>query len=165
MPKLLNRKEQLDLINKVKSKLKKDPIIKRMFKDRDLSIDILDYVPMGFKKLDVSATTDHGVIYFNESLIDTFEDDSSHYLVHELTHYLQQCYNDEGTKSDGKYLDNEFEQESFQNQTEFISEHDGDKAAISYVEQVLDHHDVNDAKERKSRKDELLSLARRMYDM
>jgi hypothetical protein len=158
-PTSLTKKEQLDLINNVKSKLKKDQVVKNMFKEWDVDIKVLDLVPMCFSDIDVSARTDHGIILFSNKLMNNFED-SAHYMVHELTHYLQQCYGDKPTTSSGDYLDNKFEQEGFQNQTEFISKHEGDDVAEEYIEKVLDHHDVDDVNERESRKDKLLSLAR-----
>ena len=56
---------------------------------------------------------------------------------------------------------NEFEQEGFQNQTEYISDTQGDEEAEEYVEDLLDHHDIEGKKEREKRKDQLLSIAAR----
>jgi len=157
-----SHKDLLQLIDKVRARVKQHPTVIAMFKEHGVDLDELDLIPMCFADLDVSARTDHGVIYFNYSLLDDgdFEDDD-HYMVHEVTHFLQQTTGNTPTQGadDGIYLDNEAEIEGFQNQTEFLADTRDDEHAEDYVEQVLDHHEVTDTSERDKRKKELLQLA------
>lgn len=138
-------------------KLKRDPVIIDLFKEYNLSIDEIDYIPMTFKDIDVSAKCDHGIIYFNYKLL---ENGSFHncysYATHEITHFVQQTSGDKPTQSsdDGNYLDNKYEQEGFQNQISYISDHFGKDEAEEYVAHLLDHHDIN----KKNKKDELESI-------
>jgi hypothetical protein len=161
MPANFSKKELLSLIDKLKSRIKSHDIIKEMFNEWDLPISIIDYIPMLFADIDVSAKTDHGIIYLNNKLINDGLDNDDHYLIHEITHWLQQCFSKDAIpSSEGEdYLDNKFEQEAFQNQTEYISDTQGDERAEKYIKQVLDHHNVSDKKERKERMEELLSIA------
>ena len=154
----LSRLEQLLIIKRLKNKIKKNEIITDMFKEHDVDISELDLIPMAFAALDVSAKTDHGIIYLNEKLIEEsniMEED--HYLTHEITHWLQQTTGTKPTKGsdDGDYLENEFEQEAFQNQTKYISEVYDEEEAEEYIDQVLDHHDI-DGKERSEKRKKLL---------
>lgn len=165
--KAISRKEQLDLINKMKSKIKDHDVVKQMFKDYDADVSDIDLIPICFKDLDVSARTERGCVYLNNSLLeddDLFAND--HYLVHELTHALQQAYGDKPTKSSdsGDYLGNKYEQEGFQNQTEYMADTKGEDVAEDYVENLLDHHDVFDKKKREKRKDQLLNIARQNFE-
>lgn len=82
----------LRIINKAKKALKKDKVMQDIFKKYDQDINIIDYIPTFFKKLDVSAKTDHGIVWINTKLIeDGFDKFDYSYLVHEYTHWLQQC--------------------------------------------------------------------------
>lgn len=155
-----SHKETLGLLNKIKQELKKSKTIKDICKEYGADIDYIDLIPMAFADLDVSARTDKGVIYFNYSLFDDFLENNLHYGAHELTHHFQQCWGDGPTQgaADGEYLENEFEQEGFQNQTKYLSETRNDEAAKDYVLKVLDHHNVP-PKERKEKLKDLLTLA------
>ncbi len=152
--------ELLEIINKVRDRIKSSDVIQDMCKDHGVGVDYLDLVPMGFTDLEVSARTDKGCIYFNYKLLDDGFGNDDHYMVHELKHHFQQCHGDGPTEgsSDGDYLDNEFEQEGFQAQTEYLGETRGPEAADNYVDKVLDHHDVPEV-ERNDRKDMLLHIA------
>lgn len=158
-------KDQLELLNNIKQKIKKSKTIQKMFKDENLSLDIIDLVPMCFSDLEVSARTQHGIIYFNKNLIKKPEE-IDHYMVHELTHVLQQCFSDGPTQgsNDSNYLDNPYEQEGFQNQTKFLSETEGKEIAEEYIDKVLDHHDVP-KKEKENKKDELLSTSSKKHQL
>jgi hypothetical protein len=152
--KTLNR-----LIKKLREFLKQDPVVQDMFKEYKIDIDEIDYIPMKFGKIDVSAKTDHGVIIYNYKLLtdgDFFRDFS--YGVHEMTHWLQQTSGDKPTQSsdDGDYLENPFEKEGFQNQIEYIAEQFGENEAEDYVDHLLDHHDVDDNKKRNKLEDVLM---------
>jgi hypothetical protein len=152
--KTLNR-----LINKMRAFLKEDPVVIEMFKEYGVDIDEIDYIPMMFGNIDVSAKTDHGMIIYNYRLLtdgDFFKDFS--YGVHEMTHWLQQTTGDKPTKGsdEGNYLHNPYEQEGFQNQVEYISDHFGENEAEDYVEHLLEHHEVDDNSERDKLEDVLL---------
>lgn len=148
------------MIKKLREFLKKDDVVKRMFKEYDVDIAEIDFIPMRFGNLDVSAKTDHGVIIFNYKLLtdgDFFKDFS--YGVHEITHWLQQTTGTKPTQSsdDGSYLDNPYEQEGFQNQVEYIAENFGDSEAEEYVDQLLEHHEIEDEDEVEDKKETLMA--------
>lgn len=153
--KTLNR-----LINKAKNFLKNDEVWKKICKEHDEEPEIIDLIPTRFGNLDVSAKTDHGIVILNYKLLcdGDFTKDYS-YLIHEYSHWFQQCYGTKPTKSsdDGAYLDNPFEQEGFQNQIEYISKQEGPEEAEDYVENLLDHHEVDSDKERDKKKEVLMS--------
>jgi hypothetical protein len=148
------------IIERVRRRLKNHPIVREMFKKHKIDIDEIDLIPMCFADIDVSARTDHGVIYFGLKLLkDGDFDKDDHYLVHELTHFCQQTTGDEPTpgSDEGEYLDNPAEKEGFQNQSEYLAETRGDMAAERYINQVLDHHKVK-GKKREKRLKELLEM-------
>lgn len=147
------------LINKAKAYLKKNEVMQRIFKDYDLDISELDYIPTMFGDIDVSAKTDHGIVILNYKLLedgDFFKDYS--YLIHEYTHWAQQTTGTKPTKGadDGEYLDNPYEQEGFQNQVEYIAEHHGEDEAESYVEHLLEHHEISEG-EKEDKKEKLMA--------
>lgn len=149
----------LRLIDKLKKKVKNDPVMIRAFEEYDVDIDELDLIPTYFKDLDVSAKTDHAVVYLNWKLLqDGIDTMDCSYLVHEYSHWLQQTTGNEPTKSsdDGEYLHNPFEQEGFQNQIEYIAEQFGEEEAYDYVDNLLEHHEVNDSEEKEELEDILL---------
>lgn len=152
--KTLNR-----LLDKLKKFLKTDETTLKMFEEYEIDIEEIDYIPMMFGEIDVSAKTDHGIIIFNYALLtdgDFFEDFS--YGVHEITHWLQQTAGDKATRSsdDGSYLKNPFEQEGFQNQIEYIANQSGEDKAEEYVDKLLEHHDINNTREKKKLKTTLM---------
>lgn len=148
------------MIKKMREYLKKNDIVQKVFKEYDVDIEEIDYIPMMFGSIDVSAKTDHGVIIYNYKLLtdgDFFKDFS--YGVHEMTHWLQQTTGSKATKSsdDGNYLDNPYEQEGFQNQVEYIADQFGEGEAEQYVDDLLKHHDVDTKKEFTDKKEILMS--------
>lgn len=160
-----SHKELLKLIDAVRKKVKKSDVYRELCEEYGVDIDYIDIVPMAFDDLDVSARTDRGCIYFNYALLkDGDFENEDHYMMHELTHWVQQCFGDGPTKGSTKdsYLDNEFEQEGFQAQTEYLSETRNDNVAEKYVEKVLDHHEVPKNEREKRRKD-LLNIAFDIY--
>jgi hypothetical protein len=157
----MDKKQELELLNSVKEKIKSNDVLINMFKKHGVNIDYLDLFPMAFSdSIDVSARTDHGVIYFNAKLLEK-PDQLDHYMIHELSHVAQQCFRNSATQgaNDGDYLDNKFEQEGFRNQTEYLSETRSPEVAEEYIDKVLDHHDVDSKKEREKRKKKLLQLS------
>jgi len=148
----------LKVIEKAKKFIVKDKTFIKMCEDYGVEPVIIQHIPMYFDDLDVSATTKHGVIYFNYKLLcdgDFFKDFM--YVIHELGHILQQYFNDEPTKGadDGEYLENEYEIEAFQNQVEFMHEHFGKSEVEKYINNLLDYHDLDDH-EFDDKKQELL---------
>jgi hypothetical protein len=155
--KTLNR-----MLKKMREHLKTDETVQKMFKEYDVDLEEIDLIPMKFGKLDVSAKTDHGILIFNYKLLcdGDFLDDYS-YGVHEITHWLQQTTGNKPTQSadDGSYLDNPFEQEGFQNQVEYIADTKGPDKAEEYVEDLLEHHEIEDKKEFEEKKEILMAKA------
>ncbi len=146
-----------ELIDQAREFLKTDPTWIKICKDYDQSPDIIDLFPIKFGDLDVSASTNHGVITLNYKLLcdgDFFKDYS--YILHEGLHVFQQCLNSKPTQNsnDENYLHNPHEQESFKHQVEYIAHHFGDQEAEDYVDNLLDHHDVKS----KHEKDELEAI-------
>lgn len=156
--KKISPKVLLKIIERSKKLLKQNQVVKDLCKDYDVSVDVLDDIPVKFGDIDVSARTDRGVITLNYRLLSDgdFIKDLS-YLTHEITHYVQQCFGGEATQgaNDGDYLKNPSEQEGFQNQVKYIAEEDGKEKAEEYVDQVLDYHDET-GKERKEKEKALL---------
>lgn len=162
--KKIPKSKLLDIINKLKDKIRDNEIVTDMFEEYGVDIDELDLIPIAFSDIEVSARTDHGIIYLNYKLLEDGDlDKDDHYFVHEITHFLQQTTGTKPTQgaSDGDYLENEFEQEGFQNQTQYLSQTRGDEAAKKYIDKVLDHHEVEDPKERIKKRKDLLHLAMR----
>jgi hypothetical protein len=150
------------MIKKMREYLKKNEVVQKMFKEYEVDISEIDLIPMMFGNLDVSAKTDHGVIIYNYRLLtdgDFFKDFS--YGVHEMTHWLQQTTGNKATRSsdDGNYLDNPYEQEGFQNQVEYISDQFGKPEAEKYVDDLLEHHEVDSKKEKEEKKEVLMANA------
>lgn len=148
------------MLKKLREYLKKDEVVIKMFKEYDVDIEEIDYIPMKFGNLDVSAKTDHGIIIYSWRLLtdgDFFKDFS--YGVHEMTHWLQQTTGTKPTQSsdEGSYLDNPFEQEGFQNQVEFIANRDGEEEAEVYVDDLLEHHEIESEKEKEEKKETLMA--------
>jgi hypothetical protein len=145
----------MKLINIAKEELKQNSIMQEIFEEYDEDVSIIDFIPTMFADLDVSAKTDHGIIFLNYKLLTDgdFKKDYS-YLIHEYTHWAQQCLGDKPTKSsdDGEYLNNPAEQEGFQNQIEYIADEHGEKEADKYLNHLLDHHDIK-SKERTEKKE------------
>lgn len=157
----IQHRELAPVIDAMRAKIKSHPTIKRIFKDYGADLEEIDLIPICFAELDVSARTEKGIIYLNIHLLDDGNVlDDVHYLVHEITHYLQQCCSDGPTKgsTDDNYLYNNEEVEGFQNQVEYIADTHTPETAEKYVDQVLDHHGLK-AKEREDRKQKLLELA------
>lgn len=152
--------ELIQLLDSIKEKIKTSSVYIDMCKEYDVDTDCIDLIPMWFSDISTSARTDHGIIYFNNKLLEKPEE-LDHYALHEIKHYFQQCMGSVPTKgaNDGEYLDNKFEQEGFQAQTEYLSETRSPEVAEKYIDKVLDHHDIDSQKERKERKKKLLNLA------
>lgn len=163
----IDHKKTKKFIDKVRADIKKHPVVKEMFKEYGVDLSEIDLFPICFAELEVSARTDHGIVYLNTSLIeeDGFDPDAiNHYLVHEITHILQQTTGTKPTQGaeQGNYLDNESEIEGFQKQVEYLADTKSEEVAEEYVDQVLDHHDVQKGREKK--KDELMDAIARKFE-
>lgn len=151
-------KTLLKLINRAKEFLKRNEVMKELCQEYGVNVSIIDFIPIRFGDLDVSARTERGVITLNYKLLcdgDFFKD--YHYLIHECQHYFDQCYGKKPTPGadDGDYLSNPAEERGFQRQLEYIDHMFGKDEANRYVEHLLDHHEVDDA-ERDERKEVLM---------
>lgn len=150
----------MKVINKGKKFIKNDEVMIKICKDHDVDISIIDYIPTYFKDLDVSAKTDHGIVYLSYNLLlDGFDKMDYGYLVHEYCHWFEQCLSDKPTQGsdEGNYLDNPHEQRAFTNQVEYISNNFGEDEAEEYVDDLLEHHDIDDENEIDEKKEILLS--------
>jgi hypothetical protein len=158
-----SRQELLQYINDLKDKIRDHEVLHEMYETYNLDPSEFDLVPIAFADLDVSARTDHGIIYLSYGVLENDTEpkiDNDHYLIHELSHVLQQTTGDKPTKgsNDGNYLENEYEQEAFQNQTAYIANEYSPDKAEQYVKRVLDKHKVK-GKEREEKAEVLLNIA------
>jgi hypothetical protein len=156
----LPRSFLLNLINEAKAYLKTSQTMIDICDEYGVSVDYVDLIPTRFEKLDVSAKTNHGIVLLNFKLLEdgSFYGDYG-YLVHEYSHFFQQCLNakpTKGTSGEG-YLDNKFEIEGFQNQIKYMDEEFGKEEAEKYVDKLVDYHDLKGNK-KEDKKDELLDL-------
>lgn len=146
-------------IKEMRETAKKDPEVIKKFKEYDVPIDEIDKVQITFCRLEVSAKTKNKKIYLNEAMLqpNSKVKDPTHYLVHELVHYLQQSTGKNITKhkAEDSYLDKPTEQEAFQSQIDYMEREESPQEAERYVEDLLDHHDVH-GPDRKEKKEELL---------
>lgn len=139
----------------MKEVAKKDPGLNEKFKKYDVDIAEVDDVFVAFEPLDVSAKTKNMKIYINEKFLNEGHD-PTHYLIHELVHYLQQkTGKTRGHQMVSEYLDKPTEEEAFQTQIDFKEKVESPEEAEKYVEKLLDHHDYK-GKEREEKKKELL---------
>lgn len=157
----LPHSELSKIIDKIRGDLKNNEIVQKKFEEYGVDLQEIDLIPIKFAELPVSARTEHGIIYLNwQLLLDGDLSKIDHYVVHEITHYLQQTTGDGPTtgSAEDDYLDNEFEQEGFQAQTEYLSDTRDDDTAKKYIKKVLDHHEIP-SEERKEKEKDLLRLA------
>ena len=156
--KISKRDNEQNIIKDMKERIKKDPAVIAAFKKYKVPIDKIDSVHVEFSDLDVSAKTKDAKIYLNRKMLESDSDikDPAHYLAHEITHYLQQVTGNVAGHSDVEdYLDKPTEEEAFRIQVDFKKRNEGEDEAQTYVEELLDHHDI-DGKEREEKRDELL---------
>ena len=120
-------------IAEMREHVKNDPIIIKKFKEYDVPLDEIDNVSISFCDLDVSAKTKDQKIYLNIAMFDDDNDikDPTHYLVHELIHFLQQRTNNTGEDDSNDYLDKETEEEAFKSQVDFKKRKGEDQTADS----------------------------------
>ena len=80
--------------------------------------------------------------------------DPTHYLAHELTHWLQQITGNVDGHAVKDSLEKPTEVEAFQVQVDFKERHEGEDESEKYLSELMDHHDYK-GKERKEKKEEL----------
>lgn len=148
--------ELLSKIEEAKIALKEDSTYKEMCKEFKADPDIINLIPVRFGEIDTSAKTIKGIIILNKKLLkdDNFRN-NFHYLLHEISHYLQSLSHPTKGATDGEYLDNEDEIEAFTYQIEYMDEQFGDEEVDKYMEHLLNHHDIEDKEEREEKKEEL----------
>lgn len=147
-----------EFIKQMRKVVKQDPGLIKKFKEYKVPIEEIDEVHVEFCDLDVSAKTKDTKIYLNKKLLDKYpEEDPTHYLIHELVHYLQQKTgkNTSEEYEARDYLDRPSEEEAFETQVEFKKREEGEEEAEEYIDGLLDFHDIR-GKERKEKKEELL---------
>jgi hypothetical protein len=162
------QKKLRPLLDKLRDRIRNHEVFQDTCEKYGIDESELDLVPMAFADLEVSARTDHGIIYFGLKLLDEndeltdFVEEDDHYLPHEWTHFCQQTTGSQPTRGSdsGDYLKNPEEVEGFQNQLEYIADTKGEDKAEKYVDRVLDHHDSK-GKDRKEKKDKLMARAMR----
>lgn len=83
--------EQNKILDQIRQKAKEDETILEAFDEYEVSPDEIDYIPMCFSDLDVSARTMHAVIYFNLKLLEDPNplEKVTEYLSHEVLHRTQ----------------------------------------------------------------------------
>lgn len=154
----MSKKDQKTLVDAIKSLLKENATVQKMFADYGVDIEKIDEMPLEFAPLKVSAKTKDGKVILNDKLLEDgdFTDDI-HYIVHEATHWLQQTTGeaDKHSKKGKAYLDLPTEIEAFQNQTRFMRDFYGPKESDKYVEELLDFHEYK-GKERDQKRAEIL---------
>lgn len=139
----------------MKNDIKSDSEVKEKFDEYNVPLSKLDDIPVEFADLDVSAKTKDKKIYINKKLVEKGQD-PTHYLVHELVHFLQQFTNNvDPNKGEKEYLDRETEMEAFQSQVDYKKREESPSRAEDYVDGLLDYHDI-DGKEREDKKEELM---------
>lgn len=150
----------LKILEIVKNHIFDSNTYQKMCHQNNIDPNVIFYSPMAFADLDVSARTQHGIIYFNSKLKNNPQE-IDHYMIHEFTHVIQQCFGDEptrGSNDSDDYLENPFEVEGFNNQTSYITEDEGPNKAERYIDRVLHHHDVPKYK-RNDKKEKLLDTS------
>jgi len=149
----------LRLIQLMKDNLKQDPVFLELLDKLNEDPSTIDYIPVRFGDIDVSARTDGGVITLNWQLLEDCDFKTIvGYLLHEIKHALDQLQFPTKSADDGDYLKNPDEVSAFQHQVKYLDEQFGGDKAEKYVDQVLDHHDVKDKKERKEKEENLMKL-------
>lgn len=147
---------KIELVNRCKDRCKGLPQYKKIVKEYrdnhglDIDIDTIDGVSIRFcDEIDSSAKTVNGEISLNEDILgkeikdSNDEDLVTRYILHEMVHVFQHMKNEgKKIKKEKEYLNREEEQEAFQAQISFMKDNGED--VLSYVERVLDLHDVKD---------------------
>ena len=144
-------------IKKLKEGVKKEQEFLDKCKEYGISPDFVGGVEISFDDdLDVSAKTINGEIFLNGALFDADNwIDQIRYTLHELIHCMQQEAGKVNEKTNNEdYLDDPNEVEAFQAQIAYMADHESPKEIQEYLEQLLDHHNIQ-GKERREKIKEL----------
>jgi hypothetical protein len=160
LTKKLSKRGEVDTekaIAQMREIAKNDPAIKEKFKEYGVPINDIDNIHIEFCDLDVSAKTKNMRIYINKNMLDDKSKvkDPTHYLIHELVHYLQQKTGKNSSKNDQnveEYLDKPSEEEAFQTQIDYKKREESVEEAEEYVEDLLNYHDIKGKKKDKKEK-------------
>jgi hypothetical protein len=144
------------IIKVLRKVLKKMPIAKRICDKYNEDDDFMDKIPISFKPLDVSAKTVNGHIILNSKLLEGEFRDNIRYLIHELTHCLQQEHGLVSDNDEGDYLDDPNEVEAFWNQINSMKNMYDPEEIQEYIDGLMDHHDIK-GEDREEKVEELTS--------
>lgn len=154
----MSMKKDQEMLDRVVNLLKEHSIVKEIFDKFNANIDAINEIPITFDKIDSSAKARNGEIILNENLKEGDFTEDLHYIVHELTHVLQQrngLTKNTNLKFIKHYLDNPLEVEAFKYQIKFIEDYKGKEEADKYLENLLDYHEYS-GKDREDKEKELL---------
>lgn len=124
-------------------------------KEYDKNPSFVNSVNVSFSKdIDVSAKTVNGEIFLNDRLFNKSWEEQMRYLIHELVHCMQQEDGKVNGKTDKEdYLDDKNEQEAFTTQISYMCEHNNAEEIQEYIENLLDHHNIQgDERKEKAKK-------------
>lgn len=150
--------DELDILSRIRSDLKEDPVVLKLFEDKGKSLELIDGIPIDFSdEIDVSAKTINSRVILNKSLLSETYDILYRYAVHEVVHSLQHLdiENRVDDYEELDYLDRPDELEAFQYQIEADKNRRGEDEVIEYVEELVDYHDISEYK-KEDKKEELL---------
>lgn len=146
-------------IKRLKEALKKEPIVKRIFKKYDRSPDELDNISIKFAPLEVSAKTINGNVILNENMKDEDDEHILAYMIHETSHAADHkfgsCGENEEPINDDNYLDSPAEQKAFKAQLEYKLDNESKEEVKKYLTMLFDRYDLS-RKERQVKLKELL---------
>jgi hypothetical protein len=136
--------ELVETLVKIKQHLKKDDVAKEICKEHGFDIDIIDGIPMEFvDDLEASAKTIDARIQLSTSLLKEDFEIIMRYAIHELVHSLQHMRSEGiNLNEDVDYLDREDELDAFKFQIKYDAKERGIDEAESYVEDLVEYHEV-----------------------
>ena len=161
------------LIQKMKNFIYNEDLFVEKCKKYNQKPSIIFDMRVDFADMPVSAKTVDGDILLNEQMYEKYIDGEKdiffllRYLIHEAIHHLQQKQPDfkeereqhlkdmRGEEDGEKYLLDPMEMEAFSTQIDFQEKYEDPEKIQEYLEQLLDHHDI-EGKEREEIKGGLL---------
>lgn len=144
-------------MSQLRKRLKNTKTARRLCAKYGEEPEFIDNVPIRFEPLDVSAKTVDGEVILNERLLEGEVRDVLRYLVHELTHCLQQKHGKvDGESKAGDYLDDPNEIEAFKAQIDDMETRYSPAEIQEYLDGLMDHHGLKG----KERRDKIKELAK-----
>jgi hypothetical protein len=141
-----SKKKQEQLVEQVINLLKEHDLVERLFEKFDIDPEYIHKIKIEFGDIGVSAKANKNSIVINKKFLDDGNIvDDLHYLVHELVHVLQYLTGFVDRSKNYKfkhYLDNPLELQAFREQIKFIREYKNNKEADTYLEELLDFHEI-----------------------